>query len=55
MENLTYNMDKNGWNEWQQDGIRSTVREWDRSIEPLQLKETSSKKDGDILIELQNE
>jgi hypothetical protein len=29
------------------------VQEWDRNIEAIQLEETSSRKNGDILIEFQ--
>jgi hypothetical protein len=37
MEYLTYNIDKNGSNEWQQDGIHSTVRDWNRVLNHCNL------------------
>jgi hypothetical protein len=49
---LTYYIYKEGSNE-QQDEARNAVQEWDRNIEAIQLEETSSRKNGDILIEFQ--
>jgi hypothetical protein len=50
---LTYYIDKEGSNEQQRDEARNAVQEWDRNIEALELEETSSKKNGDILIQFQ--
>jgi predicted Zn-dependent protease len=52
---LTYYIDKENSNRRQQDEVRNAVQEWDKNIDPLELEETSSKKDGDILIEFQKE
>ena len=50
---LTYYIDKEGSNEQQQHEVRNAAQEWDRNVDPLELEETSSKKNGDILIEFQ--
>jgi predicted Zn-dependent protease len=39
----------------QQDEVRNAIQKWDRNIDPLKLEETSNKKNGDILIEFQEE
>jgi Matrixin len=52
---LTYFIDKEGSNKQQQHDVRNAVQEWDRNIDSLELEETSSKKNGDILIEFQRE
>ena len=52
---LTYYIDKEDSNKQQQHKVRNAVQEWDRNVDPLELEETSSKKNGDILIEFQKE
>ena len=52
---LTYFIDKENSNKRQQHEVRNAVQEWDRNIDSLELEETSSKKNGDILIEFQRE
>ena len=50
---LTYYIDKENSNKQQQHEVRNAIQEWDRNVDPLELEETSSKKNGDILIEIQ--
>ena len=52
---LTYYIDKEDSNKQQQHEVRNAVQEWDRNIDSLELEETSSKENGDILIEFQKE
>jgi hypothetical protein len=52
---LTYYIDKENSNKQQQHEVRNAVQEWDGNIDSLELEETSSKKNGDILIEFQRE
>ncbi len=52
---LTYYIDTESSTKQQQDDVRSAVQEWDRNIDPLKLEESFNKKDGDILIEFQEE
>jgi hypothetical protein len=52
---LTYYIDIESSTKRQQDEVRSAVQEWDRNIDPLKLEESFHKKDGDILIEFQEE
>ena len=52
---LTYYTDTESSTKRQQDEVRSAVQEWDRNIDILKLEESFNKKDGDILIEFQEE
>lgn len=52
---LTYYTDTKSSTKQQQDEVRNAVQEWDRNIDPLKLEETFNEKDGDILIEFQEE
>ena len=52
---LTYYTDTESSTKRQQDDVRNAVQEWDRNIDPLKLEETFNEKDGDILIEFQEE
>jgi hypothetical protein len=52
---LTYYTDTKSSTKQQQDEVRNAVQEWDRNIDPLKLKESLNEKDGDILIEFQEE
>ena len=52
---LTYYTDIENSTKQQQDDVRSAVQEWDRNIDSLKLEESFNKKDGDILIEFQEE
>jgi predicted Zn-dependent protease len=52
---LTYYTDTESSTKRQQDDVRDAVQEWDRNIDPLKLEETFNEKDGDILIEFQEE
>lgn len=52
-EILTYYIDKEGSNKQQQREVRNAVQEWDRNVDSLELEQTPSKKNGDILIEFQ--
>ena len=52
---LTYYMDTESSTKRRQDEVRSAVQEWDRNIDILKLEESFNKKDGDILIEFQEE
>jgi hypothetical protein len=52
---LTYYIDNDDSDKQQQDKVRNAVQEWDKNIDSLKLEETSSKKDGDILIGFQDE
>lgn len=52
---LTYYTDTESSTKRRQDEVRSAVQEWDRNIDILKLEESFNKKDGDILIEFQEE
>jgi predicted Zn-dependent protease len=52
---LTYYIDAESSTKQQQEKVGSAIQEWDNKIDPLELKETSNKKNGDILIEFQEE
>ena len=52
---LTYYTDTKSSTKQQQDEVRNAVQEWDRNLDPLKLEETFNEKDGDILIEFQEE
>jgi hypothetical protein len=52
---LTYYTDTESSTKQQRDDVRSAVQEWDRNLDSLELEETSNKKNGDILIEFQEE
>ena len=52
---LTYYTDTESSTKRQQDEVRSAVQEWDRNIDILKLEESFNEKDGDILIEFQEE
>ena len=52
---MTYYTDTESSTKRQQDEVRNAVQEWDRNIDSLKLEETFNKKDGDILIEFQEE
>jgi hypothetical protein len=52
---LAYYIDEENSDKEQQDEVRNAIQEWDRNVDPLELEETSSKENGDILIEFQKE
>jgi predicted Zn-dependent protease len=52
---LIYYTDTEGSTKQLQDEVRNAVQEWDRNLDSLELEETSNKKNGDILIEFQEE
>jgi predicted Zn-dependent protease len=52
---LIYYTDTEGSTKQLQDEVRNAVQEWDRNLDSLALEETSNKKNGDILIEFQEE
>ncbi len=52
---LIYYTDTEGSTKHLQDEVRNAVQEWDRNLDSLELEETSNKKNGDILIEFQEE
>jgi Matrixin len=52
---LTYYTYIEGSTKQQQDEVRNAIQEWDRNLDSLDFEETSNKKNGDILIEFQEE
>ncbi|HEV2877854.1 MAG TPA: matrixin family metalloprotease, partial [Nitrososphaeraceae archaeon] len=52
---LKYYIDAESSTKQQQVKVRNAIQEWDRNIDTLKLGETFSKKNGDILIEFQEE
>jgi predicted Zn-dependent protease len=52
---LKYYMDAESSTKQQQVKVRNAIQEWDKNIETLKFEETFSKKNGDILIEFQEE
>lgn len=52
---MTYYTYIDGSTKQQQDEVRNAIQEWDRNLDSLDFEETSNKKNGDILIEFQEE
>lgn len=52
---MTYYTYIEGSTKQQQDEVRNAIQEWDRNLDSLDFEETSNKKNGDILIEFQEE
>ena len=52
---MTYYTYIEGSTKQQQDEVRNAIQEWDRNLDPPDFEETSNKKNGDILIEFQEE
>jgi Matrixin len=52
---LTYYIDVESSTNQQQVKVRNALQEWDRNIDSLKLEETFNNKNGDILIEFQEE
>lgn len=52
---LTYYIDAESSTKQQQVKVRNAIQEWDRNIDTLKLEETFSKKNGEVLIEFQEE
>lgn len=52
---MTYYTYIDGSTKQQQDEVRNATQEWDRNLDSLDFEETSNKKNGDILIEFQEE
>ena len=52
---MTYYTYIEGSTKQQQDEVRNAIQEWDRNLDSLDFEETSNKKNGDILIEVQEE
>ena len=52
---MTYYTYIEGSTKQQQDEVRNATQEWDRNLDSLDFEETSNKKNGDILIEFQEE
>lgn len=52
---MTYYTYIEGSTKQQQDEVRNAIQEWDRNLDSPDFEETSNKKNGDILIEFQEE
>ncbi|HEX6028673.1 MAG TPA: matrixin family metalloprotease [Nitrososphaeraceae archaeon] len=52
---MTYYTYIDGSTKQRQDEVRNAIQEWDRNLDSLDFEETSNKKNGDILIEFQEE